>query len=239
MPKINLETEPRFKEAMKSLGFKKTSRFFVRHVDDVTQTIMFGHSTMGEQHVRYYSLTYGIEFDYIVRSAGEMGVFVYALGGLIDYIMPHHVGLMEWRLSEYDTDDYYIRMINDIIDKIRQYVLPFMEKYNTIEQYLEGVESGSFIKLSLDKKAVPIAYYLIGERQKAFDYIAETLEAYKRQAAPMPFHEHIITEEYEKDVYNCNQDGNLRVYQDFADKFTKWVNQKGNDTRATLLMVLP
>ena len=42
----------------------------------------------------------------------------------------------------------------------------------------------------------------------------------------MPFHEHIITEEYEKDVYNCNQDGNLRVYQDFADKFTKWVNQK-------------
>ena len=95
MPKINLETEPRFKEAMKSLGFKKTSRFFVRHVDDVTQTIMFGHSTMGEKHVRYYSLTYGIEFDYIVRSAGEMGVFVYALGGLIDYIMPHHIGLME------------------------------------------------------------------------------------------------------------------------------------------------
>lgn len=228
MAKINLETELRFKGAMKSLGFKKTSRYFEKRVNDVSQKIMFGHATMGEHHVRYYSLTYSIEFNSITYAAKEMGVMVYALGGLIDYIMPPHKGLMEWRLSEDDTDEYYVKMIDDILSKIRQFVLPFMEKYITIEQFLEGVEGGCFAQLSLDKKTVPIAYYLIGEKQKAFDYIVETLARYERDAAPVPFHERFVTDVYEKDVYHFNQNGNLLVYQDFAEKFTNWVNQRVN-----------
>ena len=195
---------------------------------DVSLKIMFGHANMGEHHVRYYSLTYGIEFNSIVQAAGEIGTFVYALGGLIDYIMPPHKGLLEWRLSEDDTDDYYVQMINDIGRKIQLYVLPFMEKYCTIEHFLEGVENGCFTQLSLDKKTVPIAYYLIGKKQKAFDYIAETLAKYERDSVPKLFHEHVVTDEYEKDVYHFNQNGNLLLYQDFAEKFTKWVNQRDN-----------
>jgi hypothetical protein len=106
-----------------------------------------------------------------------------------------------------------------------------MEAYSTLKGFINGIEDENINREFYDKKAVPIAYYLIGERQKAFDYMAETLAFYKRQAAPRPFHEHIVTEEYEKDVYNFNQDGNFRVYLDFAEKFTEWVNKKEKQTR--------
>ena len=134
--------------------------------------------------------------------------------------------MVEWRLAESDTDEYYLQVATDIVNALRAYVVPFLEKYSTLRDFIDGIEERAIKRDFYDNKAVPVAYYLIGERQKAFDYIAETLAIYKRQAAPMPFHEHIVTEEYEKDVYNCNQDGNLRVYQDFAEKFTKWVSQK-------------
>ncbi len=239
MPKINLETEPRFKEAMKSLGFKKTSREFVKPYKDALQCISIGYATNGEHHVRYYSPMCSLCYPLIESVAMEAGIITYPMGCPIGYVMPQKTGLVEWRLEDSATDYDYLHVATDIVNAIRDYAVPFLEAYSTLKDFIKGIEEGTVNREFYDKKAVPIAYYLIGERQKAFDYIAETLEAYKRQAAPMPFHEHIITEEYEKDVYNCNQDGNLRVYQDFADKFTKWVNQKGNDTRATLLTVLP
>ena len=55
---INLETEPRFKEMMKCLGFKKTSRSFIKSSKDIILEMMFGYATKGEKHVRYYSGSY-------------------------------------------------------------------------------------------------------------------------------------------------------------------------------------
>ena len=58
MAKKFLEESPYLKEVMKTHGFKKTKREFVRFSGDAIQRIMIGHASQGERGVRYYSCSY-------------------------------------------------------------------------------------------------------------------------------------------------------------------------------------
>ena len=67
MAKINLETEPRFKEMLKQLGFKKSRGVFGRNEKESIMELRFGHGTYGQKFVRYYDCVKqkGIEKWYI------------------------------------------------------------------------------------------------------------------------------------------------------------------------------
>lgn len=107
MAKINLDTEPRFKNLMQQHGFKKKKWEFVRCEEEAIFGLSFGHATNGEKHVRYYSCLYSVNYPKIQEVAQSMGEHVYGHYGQIGYIMPEK-RFIEWRLADSDTDEYYL-----------------------------------------------------------------------------------------------------------------------------------
>lgn len=178
MAKINLETEPRFKELMKSCGFKKTKEIFIRNEEESVFGLSFGHGTYGQKFVRYYDCLYYVNYPKIEDVAKRMGEYVYGHYGQIGYLMPEN-RYVEWRLADSDTDEYYLLMINEINEAITKYVIPFMEKHSTIETFVSGVESGN-IKATFNRKAVAIAYVLLGRKDAALHYIDKCIEEEKQ-----------------------------------------------------------
>ncbi|MBR1933528.1 MAG: hypothetical protein IJ841_07570 [Prevotella sp.] len=225
MAKINLDTEPRFKAMLKQFGFKKRSYQFCRNYGDTIQSVGFGHATNGEKHVRYYSCSYSFEFPKVMEIAKEIGAIPYGTGGLLGYLMPQRSPLVEWRLSEQDSEEYYLSMIQEIVDAIRDYALPFMERYSTLQAYVEGAEQDAFRHGSFDRQCMPIAYYLLGDLDSSMRYIEETLQRYSRGNSPKGI-EVIKTAEFEEVIIHPEPDINYVNYLDFSEKFKQWVEQQ-------------
>ena len=55
-----------------------------------------------------------------------------------------------------------------------------MEKYSTIEAFVEGVESGNISRNFFDSKAVAIAYVLLGRKDDALHYLDQCIEEQKK-----------------------------------------------------------
>ncbi len=178
MARINLETEPRFKEMLKQLGFKKSRGVFGRNEKESIMELRFGHGTYGQKFVRYYDCLYVIDYPKINEVAAELGEFVFGLSGQIGYLTPEN-SYREWRLADSDTDEYYLHMINDIKQTLTQYVIPYMEKFSTIEGFVKGIETGE-IRKSFNEKAVAIAYVLLGRKDDALHYLDQCIEEQKK-----------------------------------------------------------
>jgi len=178
MAKINLETEPRFKEMLKQLGFRKSRGVFGRNEKESIMELRFGHGTYGQKFVRYYDCLYVIDYPKINEVAAELGEFVFGLSGQIGYLTPEN-SYREWRLADSDTDEYYLHMINDIKETLTQYVIPYMEKFSTIEGFVKGIETDE-IRKSFNEKAVAIAYVLLGRKDDALHYLDQCIEEQKK-----------------------------------------------------------
>lgn len=217
MAKINLDTEVRFKGLLKELGFKKKKIWFVRPYKDATQELGFGHSTNNERHVRYYDCMCGLNYPRINEIAEKLGVFAYGPACQLGDLMPQRE-LKEWRLSEDDSDEYYIDMIHDIVSSVKDYALPHLEKYSTLEEYVKGAEYNVFPS-AFKYKSVPIAYYLLGDRDNAMKFLNRTLERLARRNDSTRNWEVIETGDYEKLVIHSKPDRDYVDYKAFAEKF--------------------
>lgn len=174
MAKINLNTEIRFKNLLKQLGFKKSRDEFVRLFNDTVQSVGFGHATFGEKFVRYYTGSYGIRYQKVYDFANDIGINVYDVGGHMGYLMPQN-GVVEWRLSDSDSEDYYLSLINEIAASVKDYVIPFFEKYASLEAFVNAIEDCAFEHIGYDPKAVVIAYHLLGRKKDALEYMKRRL----------------------------------------------------------------
>ena len=217
MAKINLETEPRFKEMLKQLGFKKSRGVFGRNEKESIMELRFGHGTYGQKFVRYYDCVYAIDYPKINEVAAELGEFVFGLSGQIGYLTPEN-RFREWRLADSDTDDYYLHMINDIKETLGQYVIPYMEKYSTIEAFVEGVESGNISRNFFDSKAIAIAYVLLGRKDDALHYLDQCIEEQKKLDIYGKGVEVVETKGYRKVVYFPQENRNLKGLLLFSEK---------------------
>ena len=215
MAKINLDTEPRFKELLKELGFKKTKGQFVKMHNEACLSLVFSYTS--HNHVRYYYGSYKVNYPKIIELAESIGEYTWGPNGLIGYLMPQNT-FVDWRLAENDSDDYYLRMIKDIIEAESLYVLPYMEKLSSIRSFIEALESGT-VQFSYDRKSVPIAYFLLGEKEKALKYIDNHLDklAHDDEIGRPP--ETIIGEDYIKVVSYPQENKELIIWQEFAEKF--------------------
>ena len=115
MAKINLDTEPRFKALLKELGFKKTKGQYVKMHNEACLSLGFSYTS--HNHVRYYYGSYKVNYPKIIELAESIGEYTWGPNGLIGYLMPQNT-FVDWRLAENDSDDYYLRMIKDIIEEI-------------------------------------------------------------------------------------------------------------------------
>ena len=218
MAKINLDTEPRFKALMKELGFKKNGYFFVRDYKESIQGLGFGHSTHGEKHVRYYDLSYGVDYPLIEEFANKIGEDVFGYGCHAGYLMPQNT-YVEWRLAETDSDEYYLNLINQIVSEVRMYVIPHMESISTIRDFIDAVENGILRYGLYDNKYVPIAYLLLGEKDKAMKYIDNHLDKLSHDDTIGSPPEFLVEKDYLQEVYYPQENRDLIIYQEFAEKF--------------------
>ena len=220
MAKINLDTEPRFKALMKELGFKKKGYFFVRDYKESVQSLGFGHSTHGEKHVRYYDLSYGVNYPIINKIANEIGEDVFGYGCHAGYLMPQNT-YVEWRLAETDSDEYYLNLINEIIAEVKRYVIPHMNRFSTIREFVNAVEDRTLLYDSYDNKSVPIAYLLLCEKDKALKYIDNHLDKLSHDDTTGRPPEFLVEKDYFQVVSYPQENRDLIIYQEFAEKFKK------------------
>jgi hypothetical protein len=178
-----------------------------------------GFSYTGHNHVRYYYGSYNVNYPKIIELAESIGEYTWGPNGLIGDLMPQNK-YIDWRLAENDSDDYYLRMIKDIIEVERLYVLPYIEKISTIRYFVEALESDT-VRFSYDRMSVPIAYLLLGEKEKALKYIDERMDklAHDDEIGRPP--EIIVGEDYIKEVYYPQENKELILWQEFAEKFRK------------------
>ncbi len=84
---------------------------------------------------------------------------------------------MEWEYSE----KLNIDEINaDILDMIKKFGLPFIEKYRNQDDLLKYIKEGKYILSDSRDYRLPILYYLRGEKQKGLDAIEASLERQKK-----------------------------------------------------------
>lgn len=217
MARINLESEPRFKEIMKLFGFKKTKYGFVRHDRESIMKLSFGYGTYGQKIVRYYDCMYSIVYPKIEALADSIGEYVCGPHGQIGYLTPEN-RFREWRLADSDSDEYYLHMINDIKEIMGQYVIPYMEKYSTIEAFVKGVESGNISPNFFDNKAVAIAYVLLGRKDDALHYLDQCIEEQKNKDIYGKGVEVVETKEYREEIYYPQENRNLKGLLLFSQK---------------------
>ena len=217
MARINLESEPRFKEIMKLFGFKKTKYGFVRHERESIMKLSFGYGTYGQKFVRYYDCMYSIVYPKIEALADSIGEYVCGPHGQIGYLTPEN-RFREWKLADSDSDEYYLHMINDIKEIMGQYVIPYMEKYSTIEAFVKGVESGNISRNFFDSKAVAIAYVLLGRKDDALHYLDQCIEEQKNMDIYGKGVEVVETKEYREEIYYPQENRNLKGLLLFSQK---------------------
>lgn len=109
-------------------------------------------------------------------------------------------------------------MVNDIKETLGQYVIPYMEKYSTIETFVEGVESGNISRNFFDSKAVAIAYVLLGRKDDALHYLDQCIEEQKKLDIYGKGVEVVETKEYRKVVYFPQENRNLKGLLLFSEK---------------------
>lgn len=225
MPKINIDTEPRFKELLKELGFKKTKGEFVRPYQDALHVLNFGYSTNNERHVRYFNCIFSIQFPKVIEISKSIGEYIHDTGGQIGYIMPQKT-FVEWRLAEDDTDDYYLNMIQEIIASIRDYVLPYMERFSTLQNFVDGVGMGIILYEFYDNKTIPVVKYLLGDKEGALKSIERILERYKRESDRPRGLEFMSDDVCEKIVIHSSPDRNYVDFYEFAEKLKTYIGKQ-------------
>ena len=109
-------------------------------------------------------------------------------------------------------------MINDIKEIIGQYVIPYMEKYSTIEAFVKGVESGNISPNFFDNKAVAIAYVLLGRKDDALHYLDQCIEEQKNMDIYGKGVEVVETKEYREEIYYPQENRNLKGLLLFSQK---------------------
>lgn len=218
MVKINLETNPLFKEKMANLGFKKIKGEFVSRNNDATDLIVWGHATWGEKHVRYYSCSCMVEYPVVLDIAEKLDVIVHPIGTNIGYIMPKN-RYAEWEIRESYSEKDLVRRINDIVNSIAKYAMPYFEKISTIDGFIKTMEQGKSRGLNYDEKLPPIIYRLLGNEEKAQEYIEQTLNKLSEYEEPQSLFELKEKKDYCQVSFQSAGNRNLEIYEDFTRKF--------------------
>ena len=140
-----LQKNPVFKEAMKELGFKKNARDeFYRFSGEAKQWIGFGRCHHGEPGVTYYNGSFMWKYpavseivDSIFKVTNEF-VIDPVIGNHIGYAMPQNT-FVEWRIARDSSEEYLTQLIDTIIDAIKKYALPIMDKYVCLSTFIDDV----------------------------------------------------------------------------------------------------
>ena len=198
---------------------KKKGVFLCEYFQAV-QELSFCHSTKGEKATRYYSGHVSFTYPLLERIANNMDVITNPAGTQIGYLMPKHY-YAEWRLSDSDSERIKNSVITDIVKSIKKYVIPYVRQFPTLKSFVEGESNGLLSRVYYDKKWPPIIYRLLGEEEKAQDYIELTLKKLAEYKEPKNPFEYKEKNDGFQVTFHSPGNRNLEIYQDFARKFNE------------------
>ncbi len=211
------------------LGFKrKDDRWFVREFNDTEQRIGFSHATYSEKHVKYYAIHVHLVYPKIQKIIDTLGVLIFAGFGVeIGYLMPENK-YYEWRITETDSDSSVEKIVINMVSNIQKYVIPYIEKYSTINRIIKGLEKSELKSISNDKYLLPILYYLEGDKEHAIRYVEQT---FLRMHKTHPNRDvELVQNIYGEKAATLRKNKNYYCYKDFVEKFTKFVRDDTGDT---------
>ncbi len=136
-------------DRLAELGFKRKNKcYFIRKPnEDITQSIIFGHSTQGRAHVKYYVIVARIEFPKVHKLAQDFDLYLPLscfYNSNIGELMPNPPVYLEWLIGE-DTDEKYDnKIIDSMIYHIEKYAIPFLNKYSTPAAIVNGIKKCTF-----------------------------------------------------------------------------------------------
>ncbi len=210
-------------EEMKYLGFKrKGGDWFVKQFKDTEQKIGFSHATYSEKNVKYYAIHIHLIYPKIQEIIDALGILVFSGFGMeIGYLMPEN-RYYEWRIAESDSDSYVEKTVEDMLSKIREYVIPFINKYSSIHHILKGIENHELRFISNEKYLIPILHYIEGDRDYAIQYIRQS---FKKMEKFIPNDDvNILQDRYKEKPVSFRENKEYGVYKTFLDNFEKLVN---------------
>ena len=149
-----------------NLGFKrKNKHWFIRQLsEDIIQTLIFGHNTHGQKHVRYYEVRTAIELPVVLKIANDLNIYTPMTALLsvnIGELMPKKEYL-EWAIGV-DTDKKHDnRVVDSMLYHIKKYAIPFLNKFSTTSAIVEGIKKRAFVGHYGDDLHACIALLLYG-----------------------------------------------------------------------------
>ncbi len=231
MANINIESNRFLKEQLGQIGFVKKAEWFVRERGDATQHLGFMHSNHGERQTRYYTCTFGFDYECAKKAAEEMGIILISTGSnSYNFIMERpffsikkKLAFREWKIESSYSDEKCQMIVKQIIEELIAYVLPVMEQYIYIDDFLKAMENGTIDShLLFDRQLPPILYILHGDNEKAEKYIKQMLVYYDDDNRIGKGVEYIETRQYKETRYSIPEKVELRNYLNFIEKYEIW-----------------
>jgi len=158
-------------------GFKrKNMNFFVRKInEDITQSIIFGHSTQGRAHAKYYDVRASIELPKVLKTAKELDIPISRVALFSSNIgeLMNPSTYLEWLVTEDSSESYDNGVVDSILEHIDRYAIPLLDKFCTVSSIVEGIKKrGRLYRISDDMHAC-IALLLYGEKKDFFWFVEQ------------------------------------------------------------------
>lgn len=166
-----------------SRGFKrKNMNFFVRKInEDITQSIIFGHSTQGRAHAKFYAVRASIELPKVLKTAKELDIPI-----LLTLLFSSNIGelmnpstYLEWLVTEDSSESYDNGVVDSILEHIDKYAIPLLDKFCTVSSIVEGIKKRGLPGRYGDDMHACIALLLYGEKKDFFWFVEQ--RSYEKQ----------------------------------------------------------
>lgn len=213
-------------EKLSKYGFQRKKEWdIIRIVDNnIVQIISPGLASRNEKHVTYIGIIIGVIYkniDKIAVRLGEQGRLKYyspMVGTSIGDLFPEK-DYRVWRFALGDSDDLIERNVDEMVDSIVQYGLPYLQKISEIDFFIEKM-------FEVNRQFyLPIIYYLYGRKEQALEYINNVIkELSSRSAMDEDYRAIMELHGIEPEVTVDNRA--LEAYMPFVERFRKLVNEK-------------
>ena len=185
----NLTNNPILLSSLNFLGFVRKNKNVIRRT---TPNVHFDLFITYRQdisiHTKYYDIGIQITYREVARLKKKRNLYSGIPEGIsvnIGYLMPEQT-YIEFPVSDVDGLQM-VSAVNRIFLQIKQYAIPFMEKYEDpnrlIEDYANGVMSEH---IHLNKQMIALLYFIYKGKEKALNYVQEQLIQLKKEEPQKP-----------------------------------------------------
>jgi len=172
-----VDFEKRIAELMKSISYKKRKYSFIKQIDEnIFGIIGFGSVSYQIRGTVFVHPTVGIYnkavddiFHQLTNLKGD-GYYQPVINTSFGYLTPQNE-YKEWLVNDDNIDSVNL----ELIDVIKLYGLPFIEKYKDPEILMKCVADKKYILSENRDYILPILYYLNGDKHKGLQYIEDNI----------------------------------------------------------------